>query len=1147
MGDFFIYRVCFIGSVDRLLGNEQYWAQSYPFDYETTFYKLTESTDINTLHAGNVEDNEQYPVGCGPLSVAQLFHYLIAKKNPVSLSSPTTIFSVQQNFALGQSKNNFYINRKYSSLIGSDDQFLTLAFTYPRIQTSYNIEEMSCFHGDNMTPAVSAKVSQYISPMIRDIGIAFGATYDIVKGTATTLNNINNVFNGLLEFPSNTSRYVMAPGFVVPGHNPVFYSIYKKTINNTIITNLDLGFPVLLALDLTSPYEGGHASIVDGYAFDMLSTSSSTPYFHIVSGWSSHTTSPDVTGNWIKDEGTWSYGLTTLIRAQREQQNINYEITPFGIAYNLFRDLSTISSDQFIDYAQMGVLKPVVFSGRIVKPNQVKGMRPIPVINAEISIAWGLGGSSWTEDSNKYTVKTNGKGIFACIVDGRNRVALKVTSPDISFYKIEYKTVEENTSYTGNVGELDSHIANEWLADLVPLKIAAATSQYETASDQSAMFVSKGMSEGEKYIAISKDALATADLSYLGDGVLFIGSDPAFDYNGNYDTDTVINVMQFVRNGGTVVTSGKSTAFPGMVGFSKGLRFYSFSGLPKPYGATKSISTRVSAWANHIKQYMHGQDTFNMVSALSARDHSLISDPGNTSAFAIGTYVFESMIWGPWGPELDYNLTYVPAGTTIEYGDNGGKLIYINGEFSLNHAEGGLARDFVNALIDPILFKADDEESLSDAVGGEYGALGGQPVAMNSLNLKSVVYNNGVTVNNIATSDDVSFVFTVTDRIADSSAPDLVVSDDAVPTLTVSLRNPAGEVVAAKQTPTSADNTLAFALSGDAAVAGEWKMVVENVYGFDGRRVVVAASITGDYDIGDAVTLPPPSNAAMAMHPRGAAGDTFSYQLGDGTMTLSDTGLRKLALGTLVKPEYLDFTRVDDDLVVRIKGGLNKIKLPGWFKRMGSDFFEVTFAGGRKLSGREVKKLAVVREPEIDITPLMIEERLRGTDGRDSLSGKTKNAFLFAGKGDDAISGGSGDNVYYYRKGDGNDTITLGDKKNVLRFHLEIEPEEVTAARDGGDMVFDLDGGSVRIKDWFRGSKLTRIEFPGGVVWDDRDVEKLAAGKKLTPREYYLAPPAEPKAEGLPAGTGGGCNSGIPVVSLMSVAVGWAVVRRRKR
>ena len=122
MGDFFIYRVCFIGSVDRLLGNEQYWAQSYPFDYETTFYKLTESTDINTLHAGNVEDNEQYPVGCGPLSVAQLFHYLIAKKNPVSLSSPTTIFSVQQNFALGQSKNNFYIRLCHNKWLIFDEK-----------------------------------------------------------------------------------------------------------------------------------------------------------------------------------------------------------------------------------------------------------------------------------------------------------------------------------------------------------------------------------------------------------------------------------------------------------------------------------------------------------------------------------------------------------------------------------------------------------------------------------------------------------------------------------------------------------------------------------------------------------------------------------------------------------------------------------------------------------------------------------------------------------------------------------------------------------------------------------------------------------------------------------------------------------------
>ena len=138
----------------------------------------------------------QLAVARYPCSVIPL---LDSKEPSITKFTNNNLFS-QQNFALGQSKNNFYINRKYSSLIGSDDQFLTLAFTYPRIQTSYNIEEMSCFHGDNMTPAVSAKVSQYISPMIRDIRYCVGATYDIVKGTATTLNNINNVFNGLLEF-----------------------------------------------------------------------------------------------------------------------------------------------------------------------------------------------------------------------------------------------------------------------------------------------------------------------------------------------------------------------------------------------------------------------------------------------------------------------------------------------------------------------------------------------------------------------------------------------------------------------------------------------------------------------------------------------------------------------------------------------------------------------------------------------------------------------------------------------------------------------------------------------------------------------------------------------------------------------------------
>lgn len=900
---------------------------------------------------------------------------------------------------------------------------------------------------------------------------------------------------------------------------------------NAILTNLDSGFPVIIGILFKGG--GGHACVVDGYGYD-LSSSASEPYYRVATGWSGKVTPLNGDAYWKKDYGAWSYNLSGVLSNSPSHDIVAND----EIVYNMIYDLSTISSDSYvgghIDFSSKGVTKPVIISGRLVKRKKVGEITPTPICNAHIEVSWNT--------SPKYSVKTNEKGIFACIVEANETAILRVTSPDVSFYAVPI--------IAGTVGENISGpsmpVANRWKGDRISLGIAASTGQYETSADQAAMFVSKGMPEGEKYVVISKDALATADLSYLGSGVLFIGSDPGFDFNGDYDADAVANVMQFVSGGGTVVTSGKSTAFPRLMGGSQGLRFYSFSGLPRPYGNSTSISTRVSAWAKHIKQNMHGQDTFSMASALPAKDHSLISDPGATSPFSIGSYIFESISWGPWGPELNYNLTYVPNGTAFDYGPNGGKVIYINGELSLNHAAGGLAKDYVDALIDPIIFKEEDEEKLAEAVGGEYGALGGKPVVMNSLNLKSVVYNNGVALNNITASDDVSFVFTVTDRIADSSAPELVVSDDAVPTLAVSLRNPSGEVVAAKRTPTSADNTLAFALSGDAAVAGEWKMTVEDVDGYDGRRVVVAAVITGAYDIGVSVALPASTGAQASRYPRGVDGDSFNYQLGDGCVTLSDANLRKLALGALVKPEALDFARIDDDLVVRIKGGLDKIKLPGWFKRMRTDFFEVTFAGGGKLSGREVKKLAVVREPEIDITPIAVSERVRGTGDDDDITGSPKNEFLFAGEGDDTVRGGGGDDVYYYRRGDGNDALILGDQKNVLRFHTGAAPEEVSVERDGEDMIFRLDGGSVRITDWFRGSKLTRIEFPDGTIWDDRDAEKLAAGKELAPREYRLAAPQAEQVESKPAAAGGGCNGGVPLLPMIFAAAA-LVCRRRRR
>jgi hypothetical protein len=201
--------------------------------------------------------------------------------------------------------------------------------------------------------------------------------------------------------------------------------------------------------------------------------------------------------------------------------------------------------------------------------------------------------------------------------------------------------------------------------------------------------------------------------------------------------------------------------------------------------------------------------------------------------------------------------------------------------------------------------------------------------------------------------------------------------------------------------------------------------------------------------------------------------------------------------------------RVDDDLVLGITGTGDKVTVPEWFAG-GSNVSEITFSNGNSLNATRIYELAIVSEPDIDITPVSVDARVFGTDGADRLIGNDKNQMFMGRRGDDTIVSNGGSNVFYYRAGDGNDTLIISKKsdtgKNVLRFHADIVPADLQAVRSEGDLFFRVKGGSIKVEGWYADTsrKLDRVEFFDGTVKDSRDIERLALGMVPVTREYYV-------------------------------------------
>jgi trimeric autotransporter adhesin len=139
--------------------------------------------------------------------------------------------------------------------------------------------------------------------------------------------------------------------------------------------------------------------------------------------------------------------------------------------------------------------------------------------------------------------------------------------------------------------------------------------------------------------------------------------------------------------------------------------------------------------------------------------------------------------------------------------------------------------------------------------------------------------------------------------------------------------------------------------------------------------------------------------------------------------------------------------------------------------------------------GAEVENLTLLGEA-IYATGNSLANVILGSYGNESLIG---------GLGNDTLTGGSGNDTYVFNRGDGRDTVDDTDATgavNTLRFGPGVANSDVLAVHIGYDMILKIKNAAdtITFKNYYIGggssdSKIDRVEFSNGVVWDQAAIQ----------------------------------------------------------
>jgi len=286
----------------------------------------------------------------------------------------------------------------------------------------------------------------------------------------------------------------------------------------------------------------------------------------------------------------------------------------------------------------------------------------------------------------------------------------------------------------------------------------------------------------------------------------------------------------------------------------------------------------------------------------------------------------------------------------------------------------------------------------------------------------------------------------------------------------------------------------------------------DNVYGRDGNDVLVGKggndSLSGDagndtLDGGSGNdSLSGGAGADVYLFGKGSGQDSISNYDSDAVGVNADT----IQLGAGIGTDGVTLSRQSDDLVIRINGSDDSLRVSSYFNNDGASGYLVEnlkFANGTVWNYAAVKANLSTATPPANITVYgtAAGENLTGGLGNDTLYGQAGNDTLDGGIGNDTLDGGAGNDTYLFGKGSGKDTISSQEstagKLDVIQLGADVLASDVTLKREGDSLVLSLNGSNdtLRVNSYFYndatyGYQVEQIKFADGTTWDVNAVKE---------------------------------------------------------
>jgi len=238
----------------------------------------------------------------------------------------------------------------------------------------------------------------------------------------------------------------------------------------------------------------------------------------------------------------------------------------------------------------------------------------------------------------------------------------------------------------------------------------------------------------------------------------------------------------------------------------------------------------------------------------------------------------------------------------------------------------------------------------------------------------------------------------------------------------------------------------------------------------------------------------------------GAGADTYQYARGDGRDRIADSGTATdqdvLRFAGDVSPADVQVSRTEADLLLVIRGTLERVAVAGWFAE-GPSLERVEFADGTVWTSAALTQLAatpIIATDSSDVIAGSVgDDTLSGLGGDDELHGLQGHDRLDGGAGADRLVGGEGDDRYVVAIGGGDDVIADGSAgdMDLLEAAEGLDITQIRVTRDETNLILRIgpSGERITIEGWYadEAQRISALRFADGSMLDAAALERLAA------------------------------------------------------